>query len=46
MNYYKLRNIKYQNNGYYSILSDKDNNYSLEVDTSNNNVSGENYECK
>ena len=30
--------IKYQNNGYYSILSDKDNNYSLEVDTSNNNV--------
>ena len=30
--------IKYQSDGYYSILSDKNNNYALEVDTTNDNV--------
>ena len=30
--------IKYNNDGYYSILSDKDNNYALEVDSEGSNV--------
>lgn len=30
--------VKYQNDGYYSILSDKDNNYALEVDLDGSNV--------
>lgn len=30
--------VKYQNDGYYSILSDKDNNYVLEIDPNGNNV--------